>query len=292
VLGVASDAKFTKKAHADLDFVTQDSDYAERVKRLAGSDVYFASCRPTLRHILAGDLPAKPTVVGGMFYPGNWPPTDVNDPYYNYYSSVYGFVSYDFGIVPKWLDLLLGVFSAIGQTCTQIRVLTDSRDGLDENPGAGAIFREIRRNKPDGVDNIDRIAVDDLGSVNDALKNFKNHHYPGAGLIVPALTLTADNRNALIGYINDLNLPAVYPNELYVNDGGLISLGVDLTTLYQESGKLVGKLLQGDSITPGLTLWTADVSKFVRKLNLDTASNVYHYDSAAQDRLALLAQPI
>jgi hypothetical protein len=282
--------------HADGDFVTQeadDSDYNKRAKELVGCNVRFASCRPTLKHILK-QFPndRKTTVVAGMFYPGVWTGND------DYFKDIRGFVSYDLGIVLRWLDLLQNVFKAIGKTCTKIGVITDSRTGANENPGAGRIFGTIDANTPLDVE---PIPIDKgIAYVKTILDTYKK---TDNGIIVPALTLTAINRKALIDYINDnIKVPVIYPNQLYVGypdqpyttGGGLISLGVDLKALYTEAGKVAGALLLNQS-TSALDLWhgpspmPAGYKILQVALNLDTARSKYGYSSTMVNKLADLA---
>jgi hypothetical protein len=283
-----ADADFSKKQHDDDgDWINDAATYDAKARNLTGGDVYFTSCRPTLRYI-KNYFSAKPIVVGGMFYPGNWPPSSAADPYFDYYTNVHGYVSYDLRIVSKWIGLLLAVFGAIGKTCSQIAVITDSRQ---LNPGALEIYTAVKNDAPVGVQS--PIGVDKgLNQVKSDLDTFKSS-YPNGGIIVPALTLTANHRQGMIDYINNtIKLPVVYPNELYVNDGGLISLGVNLIDLYGNAGDVVGQLLQDPGTVQKLTLWADSDSKFEVVVNLTTAKTAYQWDSPTLAKLACLADKI
>jgi hypothetical protein len=288
-----------------------DSVYVPNAQGLGDADVYFATCRPTLRAIYQV-YPTKPIVVGGMFYPGKWPPPhDTTDPYLlpylDYLQNVHGYVSYDLGIVPKWVDLLKAVCSAIGRPCDQIAVITDSRQDESQtkaswtkasqtkasqtNWGATEVYKEIKAYAGLGVQliGVDKDLNDgssDPNTVKHRLEEFQ-HDYPNGGVIVPALTLAANKpRKGLIKIINKLALPVVYPNEMYVRDGGLISLGINLIALYGKAGEVVGKFLQDPATSQTLTLW-ADVDPSIDVvLNTATAGgHDYQYDPTTVAKL-------
>jgi hypothetical protein len=276
--------------HADGDFVNQeadDSDYNKRAQQLTGCDVRFASCRPTLKHIAKAFPDEKNTiVVAGMFWPGVWT-GNVDD----YYKDLYGVVCYDLGIVLHWLDFFQSVFKAIGKTCAKIGVITGSRTQPTQNPGAGIMFNAIKKNA--APVNVEAIYIDKpMASVKAALDGYKD---TDNGIIVPAGTLTALNRDWLISYINDnVKVPVIYPNQLYANSGGLLSLGVDLAAVYTEAGNVAGSLLLKQPVS-GLDLWRgpsptpAGYKVLQAALNVDTASNKYSYSSTVVNKLAALA---
>jgi hypothetical protein len=285
-----SNADFSKKDHDDDgNWIDDELAYDTKARNLTGGDVYFTSCRPTLRFIWKY-FSAKPIVVGGMAFPGNWPPRSGDEYYYDYYKKVHGYVSYDLRIVPKWIKLLMAVFEAINKTCDQIAVITDSRQ--DKNRGARLFYEEIQA-QAGSVGVWPPIGIDKgLQQVKSDLNSFKQT-YPNGGIIVPAITLTSNNRQGLIDYINNtIKLPVVYPNVLYVNDGGLISLGVDILRLYGEAGEVVGQLLQDPNTAQTLTLWADGDSKFEVALNVTTAANSYQYNSTMRAKLKILADKI
>jgi hypothetical protein len=129
----------------------------------------------------------------------------------------------------------------------------------------------------------------DFDQIKHDLNVFKNN-YPNGGIIVPALTLCANKRQDLIDYINNnITLPIVYPNELYVRNGGLISLGIDLIKMYGAAGEVVGNFLQNPAASQQLTLWADSLAKFEVALNTTTASGPYGFDQPKIDKLKLLA---
>jgi hypothetical protein len=303
---------FDKKAYDDKGDWIKDytNQYLPKARHLGDADIYFATCRPTLRAIYQvyhDDPPPeaqrKPIVVGGMFYPGNWAPMATGDPYLVYYKNVHGYVSYDLRIVKKWIDLLLAVFTAIERTCDQIAVITDSRQSpwdpshphgtSDTNWGATVVYREIQARAaavtPHGI-GVQLFGIDKtFEQIKHDLKVFKDN-YPNGGIIVPALTLCANKRQGLIDYINStITLPIVYPNELYVRDGGLISLGIDLIKMYRSAGEVVGQFLQNPAASQQLTLWADSDAKFEVALNTTTAGSPYNFDGPKIDKLKRLA---
>lgn len=52
-------------------------------------------------------------------------------------------------------------------------------------------------------------------------------------------------RKRIVELVSTHRLPAIYPQSEYVDEGGLMSYGVDFTDLYQKSARYVDKILKG-----------------------------------------------
>jgi putative ABC transport system substrate-binding protein len=63
-------------------------------------------------------------------------------------------------------------------------------------------------------------------------------------------------------------LPAVYPWRFFVTDGGLISYGIDLADVYQQTASYVDRILRGANPAD---LPVQVPTKYERVLNLKTA---------------------
>jgi putative ABC transport system substrate-binding protein len=67
----------------------------------------------------------------------------------------------------------------------------------------------------------------------------------GSGLIVMAGNFIADNRQLVISLAARYRIPAVYPYRYYVDEGGLLSYGVDVVDLFRRAPDYVDRILQG-----------------------------------------------
>jgi ABC-type uncharacterized transport system substrate-binding protein len=68
---------------------------------------------------------------------------------------------------------------------------------------------------------------------------------PGSGLIVMPDNFTSTNRQIIISLAAKLRIPAIYPYRYFVDDGGLLSYGVDVLDLFRRAPDYVDRILQG-----------------------------------------------
>jgi putative ABC transport system substrate-binding protein len=54
-----------------------------------------------------------------------------------------------------------------------------------------------------------------------------------------------DERKLIVGFASKYRLPAIYPAKLYVDEGGLMSYGVDFADQYRRAAVYVDKILRG-----------------------------------------------
>lgn len=91
---------------------------------------------------------------------------------------------------------------------------------------------------------------------------------PGAGIIVPGNNWVHNNAAAFVEPINRFRLPAIYPAQRMVEQGGLMGIGVDTVELFRMGGEYAGRILSGTS--PGdLPVRTAT---FGTVINIRTAA--------------------
>jgi putative ABC transport system substrate-binding protein len=81
-----------------------------------------------------------------------------------------------------------------------------------------------------------------------------------------AITLTL--RAAIIRHANQMLLPTVFTDRQYVDDGALMSYGVDLSDLFRRAAGYVDRILKG--ARPG-DLPMEQPSRYVLAINLRTA---------------------
>ena len=66
------------------------------------------------------------------------------------------------------------------------------------------------------------------------------------GLILTASALSVVHRNLIIALALRHKLPAIYPNQSFVTDGGLISYGANLIDQYRQAAGYVDRILKGE----------------------------------------------
>jgi putative ABC transport system substrate-binding protein len=100
-------------------------------------------------------------------------------------------------------------------------------DGVARATGVFLIRREVRRSE-------------DLERALTAIKRAG-----GEALLVSGASLIYLSRREVSGLAMKHRLPAIYPLDVYVEAGGLISYGVDMLDLFRRAGGYVGRILKG-----------------------------------------------
>jgi putative ABC transport system substrate-binding protein len=93
-------------------------------------------------------------------------------------------------------------------------------------------------------------------------------HEPNGGLIVMPDTFTTEHRSEITSLAARYRLPAVYPYRVFVEFGGLLSYGDDLTDNFRRAASYVDRILKGEK--PAELPVQAPV-KFELVINLKTA---------------------
>jgi putative ABC transport system substrate-binding protein len=92
---------------------------------------------------------------------------------------------------------------------------------------------------------------------------------PNSGLVVVPDNFTAVNRQVIISLAAQLRIPTIYAYRFFVEEGGLISYGVDVTDLFRRASEYVCRILRGAN--PG-SLPVQAPTKFELVINLKTAN--------------------
>jgi putative tryptophan/tyrosine transport system substrate-binding protein len=71
-----------------------------------------------------------------------------------------------------------------------------------------------------------------------------NHGKPDA-LLVARSQVILTHRDRVIGYAAKRRIPTIFPDTLFVEDGGLMSYGADTQDLYRRAATYVDKILKG-----------------------------------------------
>jgi len=177
------------------------------------------------------------------------------------YHNVFGFVSREYdnsGIkdVSNFFQLLKLIIQTNTQNRSLDRVAVIYRGG---DPCGDKHFAQINTafnpQPPQTITKIDVAMLDDTGLAN-AITQFINGGDPSkSGIIVPPSQFALKRRDWIIRTINapaSTYVPAVYPNRVYVESGGLASYGPVLLDQYEAAGDAVaGILTNPSSFNPG-----------------------------------------
>jgi len=146
-----------------------------------------------------------------------------------------GFLTYEYGISGKWLELL----KEIAPSVTRVAVIRNST-----LPSGVAQFGVIQAVAPSLKVDIIPLNMRDPSEIERAVTSFART--ANGGLIVTASTLAQFNRDLIITLAARHKLAAVYPLRLFVTAGGLISYGPDLTDQYRRAAGYVDRILKGE----------------------------------------------
>lgn len=92
---------------------------------------------------------------------------------------------------------------------------------------------------------------------------------PGSALIVLPGNFTTLHRGSIISLAASLRIPALYPYRYFVEEGGLLSYGVDVLDLFRRAPDYVDRILRGEKPS---NLPVQAPRKFELVINLKTAS--------------------
>src|ERR1019366_8080794 len=146
-----------------------------------------------------------------------------------------GFLSYEYGISGKWLELLKETAPSV----TRVAVIRDPT-----LPSDVAQFGVIQATAPSLRVEIIPLNMRDPSEIERAVTSFALT--ANGGLIVTSSTLTQFNRDLIVTLAARHNLPAVYPERLFVAAGGLISYGPDYIDQYRRAAGYVDRILKGE----------------------------------------------
>lgn len=134
----------------------------------------------------------------------------------------------------KQLELLTEAFPKI----THVAVLANPA-----NPPTAGLLEETERAARSLGLRLRIIQVRDSKEFGDAFATIKNERVPA--LLVIADPLVADNRDRIVAFAATNRLPAAYPYRSFVDAGGLMSYGADVSDLHRRAATYVDRILQG-----------------------------------------------
>ena len=146
-----------------------------------------------------------------------------------------GFISFEYGISGKWLELLKQIAPGV----TRAAIIRDP--AISAGIGMFGAIQSVASSF--GVE-ASAVNVRDAGEIERAVAAFARE--PNSGLIVTGSALAAVHRDLIATLAARHKLPAVYPNRLFATGGGLISYGADFIDQYRRAAGYVDRILKGE----------------------------------------------
>jgi putative tryptophan/tyrosine transport system substrate-binding protein len=171
--------------------------------------------------------------------------------------NITGFLSFEYGISGKWLELLKQVATGV----TRAAVIRDAAIAT----GAGQFAAVASVGPALGVD-IVPVSVSDPSELEAALAAFARS--PNGGLVVTGSAFAVMRRDLIIKLAAQHRLPTIYYERSFVVAGGLISYGPDFVDLYRRAASYVDRILRGEKPAD---LPVQAPTKFELVINLKTA---------------------
>ena len=171
--------------------------------------------------------------------------------------SATGFLSYEYGISAKWLELL----KEIAPRVTRAAVIRDAAIAS----GTGQ-WGAIQTAAPSFGVEVSPVNLRDAGEIERDVAAFARS--PNGGLILTASTLAVVHRDLIVTLAARHKLPAVYSSRFFVAAGGLISYGPDSIDPHRRAAAYVDRILRGEKPAD---LPVQAPTKYDLVLNLKTA---------------------
>jgi putative ABC transport system substrate-binding protein len=146
-----------------------------------------------------------------------------------------GFMSFEYSLSGKWLELLKEVAPSI----TRVAVLRDATQGSGTSQ-----FAVIQAVAPALRVEVNPVNMRDADEIERAVAAFA--HAPNGGLIVTSGGPATIHRDLIIRLATRHKLPAVYFGRFFVASGGLISYGADQVDQYRRAAGYVDRILKGE----------------------------------------------
>jgi putative ABC transport system substrate-binding protein len=168
-----------------------------------------------------------------------------------------GFISIEYGMSPKWLELLKQVAPRV----TRIGVLRDptTAGGLGQFGAIQGVAASF------GVE-VSPIDSRDAKAMERSLGAFARGS--NGGLVVTTSRFARRYRDLIITLAARHKLPVVYPNRSFVIAGGLMSYGTDYIDQFRQAAGYVDRILKGEKPSD---LPVQQPTKFELVINLKTA---------------------
>jgi putative ABC transport system substrate-binding protein len=149
--------------------------------------------------------------------------------------NVTGFMNFEYSISGKWLELLKQIAPGV----TRVAVLRDATQGSGTSQ-----FAVIQAAAPSLRVEVNPVNMRDAGEIERAVAAFARA--PDGGMIVSAGAAAQRYRDLIVTLAAQHKLPAVYPNRIFVADGGLMSYGPNTVEQFRQAAGYVDRILKGE----------------------------------------------
>jgi putative ABC transport system substrate-binding protein len=174
--------------------------------------------------------------------------------------NVTGFMSFEYSLSGKWLELLKEVSPAM----TRVAVFRYSAQGASTSQ-----FAVIQAAAPALRVEVAPVNMRDAGEIERAIEAFARS--PNGGLIVTASGAANMHRDLIVALATRHKLPGVYYERFFVAAGGLISYGPNFVDQYRRAAGYVDRILKGEKPAD---LPVQAPNKYELTLNLKTAKAI------------------
>jgi putative ABC transport system substrate-binding protein len=171
--------------------------------------------------------------------------------------NVTGFVSFEYSLSAKWLELLKDIAPRV----TRVAVIRDP----EISAGTGQ-FGAIQGAASSFGLEVTAVSPREASEVERAITAFART--PNGGLITTSSALAIGRRDLIVGLAAKHKLPAVYYRRVFLTSGGLISYGPDVIDLSRRAAGYVDRILKGEKPAD---LPVQAPSKYELVVNLKTA---------------------
>ena len=171
--------------------------------------------------------------------------------------NVTGFVSFEYSLSAKWLELLKDIAPRV----TRVAVIRDP----EISAGTGQ-FGAIQGAASSFGLEVAAVSPREASEVERAIAAFART--PNGGLITTSSALAIGRRDLIVGLAAKHKLPAVYYRRVFLTSGGLISYGPDVIDLSRRAAGYVDRILKGENPAE---LPVQAPSKYELVVNLKTA---------------------
>jgi putative ABC transport system substrate-binding protein len=171
--------------------------------------------------------------------------------------NVTGFMMYEYSLAAKWLELLKEMIPSL----KRVAVLRNAT-----TPTGPAQFGVIQAVSPYLKVDVTPLNIRSADDFEPAIDGFA--HGPDNGLIVASSSLALTHRNLLLGLIARYKLPAIYAQDQFVVDGGLMSYAPDTIDQFRRAAGYVDRILKGEKASD---LPVQAPTKYELVINLKTA---------------------
>jgi len=174
-------------------------------------------------------------------------------------ANITGFTNFESSISGKWLGLLKEIAPHVAQVGIMFNPETAPYAPYYVRPLEAA----ARSFKVEPIS----AAVHDDAAIERVIATLARDSNGGL-IVLPDAFTTSDHRKNIIEQAARNHLPVIYPYRFIVEEGGLMSYGIDITDLYQRAASYIDRILRG---TQPADLPVQQPSKFELVINLKTA---------------------